>query len=212
MAKLENLRQAAACPLCGMPVALPNAPCPGCQSKGIRNFQTVTRLATFEEPLRNIIHQLKYHRRWILGDLMADWLWEQPAVKRVIARTSYLVPVPLHPIRQIVRGYNQAEVIAKRLGSHAGASVVRPVIRVRDTESQTHLHSRAQRMQNLRNAFRLSDNADLKGKEVVVIDDVMTTGATLQMMARALKRGKPASLHAVVLAVADPKGRGFEVI
>ena len=136
MAKLENLRQAPSCLLCGMPVATAATPCPFCQGAGVAHFDRIVRLGAFEEPLRTIIHQLKYHRRWTLGELMADWLWEQPAVKQLVNHSTCLVPVPLHPIRQIVRGYNQAEVIAKRLANRAGAIFVRPIIRVRDTESR----------------------------------------------------------------------------
>src|SRR5207245_1858509 len=84
MAKLENLRHAPACPLCAMPVALPSAPCPSCAGKGLAHFQQVARLANFQEPLRTLIHQLKYHRRWPLGEVLADWLWEQPFVKQLL--------------------------------------------------------------------------------------------------------------------------------
>src|SRR5438067_662906 len=84
MAKLENLRQAPSCLLCGMPVATSGAPCPFCQGAGVAHFDRIIRLGAFEEPLRTIIHQLKYHRRWTLGELMADWLWEQPRVKQLV--------------------------------------------------------------------------------------------------------------------------------
>ncbi|HEX5243481.1 MAG TPA: ComF family protein [Tepidisphaeraceae bacterium] len=210
--RLHVLCRASFCPLCALPVAQPNAPCPACKGAGVRNFERIGRLAVFEEPLRTLLHQFKYHRCWTLGEILADRLWELPEIQKTLAECDCLVPVPLHPIRQIVRGYNQAEVIARQLSHHCGLPIARPVVRVRDTPTQTHLHSRAQRTKNLRGAFRLDHPESIEGKTVAVIDDVMTTGATLQTLARALKPAKPATLCAMIIAIADPRGRGFEVI
>jgi ComF family protein len=127
-------------------------------------------------------------------------------VKGLLQETDVLVPVPLHWRRQFVRGYNQAEVIARRIGRACEIPVARAVRRVRNTETQTHLHSAARREKNLREAFALRDASAVKGKHVVVVDDVWTTGATMQAMARVLKLGKPASLSAIVVAVVDPRG------
>jgi ComF family protein len=133
-------------------------------------------------------------------------LLEQEGVKTLLQETTVLVPVPLHWKRQVTRGYNQAEVIARRLGKACGIDVARPVRRVRNTETQTHMHSHATRMANLREAFALVDAGAVAQKHVVIVDDVWTTGATLQAMARVLKKGKPASLSAIVVATANPRG------
>lgn len=84
--------------------------------------------------------------------------------------------------------------------------------RVRPTATQTHLPSRAQRIENLRDAFQLTNYGAIEDKQVVLVDDVLTTGATLVSLARTLKKASPRSISALVLAVADPKGRAFEVI
>ena len=120
-----------------------------------------------------------------------------------------IIPVPLHPFRHFQRGYNQADVIASRLGS---TRLLRPIKRLRNTPTQTHLHSHEKRIENLRHAFSLTDPESIAGQRVLVIDDVMTSGATLQSIARALVPAKPKSLHALVLAIADPKGRHFEAV
>ena len=212
LGELFLLEQHAACELCGMPLAMHGAPCPFCVGDGVRNYERILRLGTFDDPLKNLIHQMKYSGRWTLAERLADRLLRQPRIEQCLAGADLLVPVPLHRLRQFGRGYNQAAVIARYLSSKTQVALAGPLVRVRNTETQTHLHSRAKRVANLRNAFRLRHPASIAGKHVVVIDDVMTTGATLQAVARTLRPAKPASLTAVVLAVADPRRRRFEVV
>jgi ComF family protein len=115
-------------------------------------------------------------------------------------------------MRQFSRGYNQAAVIARYLSRKCCKPVAVPLSRIRRTETQTHFTSRRKRFKNLKDAFKLIDPKFVRGKRVLVIDDVMTTGATLQTVARALKPAEPESMSALILAVADPRGRGFEAV
>jgi ComF family protein len=210
--QLRRLESAAACPLCAMPVAQNGAPCPFCQGEGLRHYDSVLRLGTFDDPLKDLIHKMKYQGRWILCEQLAERLRAQDSIKALLAQAQVLVPVPLHMLRQFHRGYNQASVIAARLAKLSGVPMVWPIRRVRRTQTQTHLHSRQKRAENLRDAFRLVRPSSIRGMRVLVIDDVMTTGATLQAVARALRPARPASVSALVIAVADPRGRGFQVV
>ena len=210
--ELRKLETAAACRSCGKPLAQDGAPCPHCLGDGLAHYEWVLRLGTFADPLKHLVHQVKYHRRWPLAEVLADRLLASEKVKGLLTETDVIVPVPLHRLRQISRGYNQAEVIARRLAKRCRVRVARPVVRLRHTESQTNMTLAAQREENMRDAFALVNPGPVRGKNVVVVDDVMTTGATLRAVARALKPANPASLCAVVLAVADPKGRGFEAV
>ena len=184
------------------------SPCPYCKGKGAPNFERVVRLAAFHDPVRALIHHLKYHRQWGIGEELANRLVEQERVKGLLQISDVLVPVPLHWRRQITRGYNQAQVIARHLAKQCDKPVVRAVRRVKNMETQTRLHSHHKREENLRDAFALvrGGGERIKGKHVVVIDDVWTTGATMQAMARELKKAKPASLSAIVVASVDPRG------
>jgi ComF family protein len=196
-----------------MPLASDGAPCPYCLGKGIAHFEKIIRLGIFDDPLKHLIHQAKYHRRWPIFELLADRLFETERAKGLLTETKVLVPVPLHFRRHLSRGYNQADVIARRVCWRNGdVSVVNALRRVRDTETQTHLHSHEKRLANVRGAFALRRRfaSKIRGKHVMLIDDVMTTGSTLRSAARILRRAKPASLCAMVLAIADPKHRGFE--
>ena len=213
--ELRKLESAPACSWCAKPLPETGAPCPHCLGEGVPHFDRIVRLGVFADPLKQLIHQMKYHNRWGLAEVLADRLLAQERTNGLLADAELLVPVPLHRLRQISRGYNQAEVIAKRLASQYKSRklrVIRPVVRLRHTESQTNLTSAAKRRENLRDAFGLVSPRAVRGKHVVVVDDVMTTGATLNAVAAALAYGRPASLAALVLAVADPKGRDFQSI
>ena len=209
---LAAIESAPACELCGAPLAQLAAPCPFCQGNGVPHYDRIVRLGTFDGALKDLIHQFKYQRRWAVGEHLARRLLEQQKVKELLAQADVLVAVPLHFRRQLGRGYNQAAVIARSVAKACGKPVVRPIVRVRATETQTHLHSRDKRFENLRGAFELRRPASIAGKRVLVVDDVTTTGATLQTMARAMLPARPKSLCALVLAIADPKGRGFQAV
>ncbi len=212
MNELRLLERAPACDRCAMPLAELDAPCPHCDDKGIHPFERILRLGIFEDPLKHLIHQAKYHHRWPLAEFLAERLSEQERVKGLLTESEVLVAIPLHVLRHVKRGYNQAEVLARRLASLNKLKLVKPALRLRNTETQTHLHSHAKREDNLRDAFGLVNPKCIRGKHVVLVDDVMTTGATLKSFARCLKEAEPASLSAIVVAIADPKRRGFEVI
>lgn len=211
--KLAALVDAASCDRCAMPLSAPGAPCPYCQGRGMRPFERMLGLGVFEDPLKHVIHLAKYHRRWPLAEILADRLVASERVKGLLTETDVLVPVPLHRRRQLLRGYNQADVIARRISKVCGIKVINAAKRIRSTETQTHLHSQEKRAANVRGAFALRPAArQLVAKHVVIVDDVMTTGSTLRELGRLLKHAAPASLSTLVLAVADPRGRGFEAI
>jgi ComF family protein len=210
--ELRQLEASPACDRCAMPVAQPGAPCPFCHGEGLRPLEGILRLTVFEEPVRRLVHQIKYHGRWTLAEFLADRLLGLDPVLALLGQTDVLVPVPLHPLRRISRGYNQAELISKRLASRCAAKVLQPVVRLKNTETQTHLHSKLRRYDNMRDAFGLLHPKKVHKKHVVIVDDVLTTGATLISVARTLSEAEPASICAIVVAVADPKGRDFQAV
>ena len=110
---------APACQRCGSPIADHNAPCPRCLGRGLYPFQKILRLGVFSDPLKHVIHQMKYQHRWPLAEFLADRLLDQERVKGLLsetdARDTRIVPVPLYFTRQIRRGYNQADLLARRL-------------------------------------------------------------------------------------------------
>ncbi|HEV8291532.1 MAG TPA: ComF family protein [Tepidisphaeraceae bacterium] len=211
-AKLHELSMAAACAHCAMPVAQADAPCPRCLGKGFYPYERVGRLCIYDDPIRTVIKQFKYHRRWPLGEWLTDRLLDQLRTQTLLKQIDLIIPVPLHRRRQFSRGYNQAKVIAARISKEKKINLIQPLRRIRNTEQQTAQTSQKARHANVRDAFALRDAKSIEGKRILVVDDVLTTGATLQAVGRTLLAAKPASLSAVVLAVADPRHRDFLTI
>jgi ComF family protein len=154
-------------------------------------------MTLFEGRVRHAIHNFKYLRLAALAEplgnaLAAFWL-------RAPARADCIVPVPLHPARRRDRGYNQSELLARRVGRAAGIPV-RPnaLCRIRATAVQMEL-SAAERQVNVAGAFRCDDPL-LRGAVVLLVDDVCTTGATLDACASALKTAGALEVHGLTLA------------
>jgi ComF family protein len=110
-----------------------------------------------------------------------------------------MVPVPLHPTRLRTRGYNQSALLAKVVSDSLGVPMVEAASRVRATDQQARL-SGAQRVANVDGAFAVSPGFDPAGMHLILVDDVITTGATINSCARALVAGGAASVRAVTLA------------
>jgi ComF family protein len=138
-------------------------------------------------PLREAVIRLKYHdRRGLardLGKLLADTLEEQNEAWM----PDGLVPVPVHFRRRRERGYNQAELLAEALAERCGLPVRDALVRVKDTQPQVG-QGRAKRWENVRGAFELRSSAGT-GRRPVLIDDIQTSGATLEEAARVLRGG-----------------------
>lgn len=160
-------------------------------------LQAVRCAAHLSGPLRKAIHHFKYgglrDLGAILGQILTDCWDADPLPVQVI------VPVPLHPQRERERGYNQSMLLAHELAQHTGLPVAEGVLlRVQSTPPQVGLNA-SERAANVRNAFRCRTE-DLRGKRVLLLDDVLTTGATARSCARALIQGKASAVWGLVLA------------
>jgi len=111
-----------------------------------------------------------------------------PASKRFRGNFDLVTAVPLHRVRERERGYNQSELLGRALAFELGIPFAQPVLRHQNTRSQTNL-SRQARLDNLSGAFALRRNADVAGKRIIVVDDVFTTGTTVNEVSHVLKAG-----------------------
>ena len=148
--------------------------------------------------MRQAIHRLKYDNlkaiAGLLAQLLAEHLWLHPLLSQA------LVPVPLHHRRLRQRGYNQSALIARELGRIIDQPVVEEGLRrLRDTPPQARAQSAADRQRNVEGAF-VCPHRGLAGKNLLLIDDVSTTGATLEACALALRQGGVAQVWGLTVA------------
>jgi ComF family protein len=190
------------CESCGDPlpswrvISVPMARCPRCR-RAHRLVDRSMSAGAYDGPLRAVVQALKYEGRRSLAKPLARLMRGRCAA--VLEGADCLIPVPLHSSRQRARGFNQALDLARHL-SDAGLPVRQPLRRVRATPTQTGLPA-AQRHRNMRHAFAPAwrTRAPLGGL-VVLVDDVSTTGATLEACARVLKEMGVREVRAVTAA------------
>ncbi len=150
--------------------------------------------------VRHVMLNFKYGRQIHLRHLVARWLVAAFDDERIRDRQfDAIVPVPLHPARQRERGFNQAALLAEWLSTHLSVPLRPALERIHYTTTQTAF-DRAERMRNLRGAFRLRKKADVRHLRVLLIDDVLTTGSTLSECARILKQSGAQSVFAATAA------------
>jgi ComF family protein len=161
----------------------------------------------YDDVARTLVHALKYQDRTDLAPAMGRWMAR--AGKELLAEADWLIPVPLHWRRAWHRRYNQSGALARIIERQSGVKARGDVLRrVRATEQQVGL-SRPQRASNVQGAFKVSADrqSEIQGRRVVLIDDVLTSGATVDACARALLRAKAVQVDVLVFArVVDTHG------
>lgn len=202
--------QSPLCPRCGRPFTTRHGVdhlCPDCRNN-TSGFDAARASGVFDHALKTIIHHYKYQGRTELVHPMGRLLWE--TLHRFFDLNAFdlVLPVPLYWFRQYRRGFNQASLLVrqwKKLADAQGA-VFNPsmlsenvLIRRRHTASQTGL-GRQHRCANLKDAFAVRSRKDVQGKRILLVDDVLTTGATADACATALKSAGAVSVKVLTLA------------
>lgn len=185
------------CPLCALP-ALGAQICGACLAR-VPPYDASLAALDYAFPVDRIVHALKYAHRLAVVRLFIDLLVRQP-----VPEADIVLPMPLHEARLRQRGFNQAAELARPLARHWGLPVLLDgVVRDLDTRPQAGLPW-GERAANMRGAFRV--RRPLAGLRIVVLDDVMTTGATLAELARCLKAAGAARVENRVVARTPPPG------
>jgi len=154
----------------------------------------------YDEHSKSLILKLKYHDQLQLAPIYGAWLAK--AGKELVAASDVIVPVPLHYWRFVGRRYNQSALLAQALAKASGLMLLPDgLVRTRRTPPQAGL-TRTQRLNNVKGAFATNPRhtARLKGKTVLLVDDVMTTGATLNQCAKALLKAGTQSVNVLTLS------------
>ena len=154
-----------------------------------------------DKTLQDIIHALKYKKQFKLGTFLGEILSE--GVKNLNWQFDLIVPVPIHPLKKAERGYNQSDYIVKGLSKSLGIPYSTKLLkRTKHTESQTHL-AMTERAKNVANAFKVKNHELIKGKSFLLVDDVITTGATTQECGRALFNSGAKTVYACSVGIAE---------
>ncbi len=179
------------CPVCALPTP-GGAVCGRCLKKHPQFDRTVAAFA-YSFPLDKVVQALKFIEQLHLAGSLADRL-----VRRIARRPDCIVPMPLHPARLRERGHNQSLEIARRIAAQLNLPLLPHACqRVRDTPPQSGLKWK-ERGKNMRKAFQCAEN--FAGKHVAMVDDVMTSGASLNEFALALRRAGAREISAWVVA------------
>ena len=185
------------CAVCSHPLP-EGATCPNCLGLR-RHVEAIVPACRYAGVVRELLHRFKYGRDECLAVPLGDLLGRALGEERLRAPSfRALVPVPLHPMRQRERGFNQAELLAGRVRGACGLPVRRLLRRIRSTAPQAG-YDREERIRNLQGAFVATGMGD-PGGDYLLVDDVSTTGATLDACAMALRSAGASKVFAIVVA------------
>lgn len=168
----------------------------------IKDFQS-SFLFSDVSPIQNLVHHLKYSQNYKLGIFLGEYASaiRQPEIETW--KIDFVIPVPLHRIKKAERGYNQAYYIASGIGNQLKIPVNTDIIkRDKYTQSQTTFNI-FERKANMSEAFSIKQEKKIKGKNILLVDDVITTGATISACAKVLKEKKAKNIFAFSVAIPD---------
>jgi len=173
------------------------------QGKNIISGFTCLYVFEARKEFQNIIHALKYNGRFSIGIYLGEQLGNILMNKTSEWEIDIIIPIPLHQLKKTERGYNQSFYIAKEVGRKLNTLVKRNIVkRKKFTQSQTTMNL-AEREENIRNAFIIIDSNGISNKNILLIDDIITTGATISECGRILLQAGAARIYAASAAIAD---------
>lgn len=158
-------------------------------------FDRTVAAFSYRFPVNQLIKALKFHEHLVLANFLADSL-----LPRIVSRPDLIIALPLHPARLRMRGFNQSQLLAARIARRLDIPLpTNGCRRVRDTPPQSSLPWQ-ERDKNMRKAFAVTGDIDWHGQHIAIVDDVMTSGASLGAVADVLKQAGASEVSAWVVA------------
>lgn len=188
------------CAHCGRKTLFSENYCSTCKGK-LTQIDLGRSVFNYEKPISTLIMRFKYHNARYLQDYFVERLYL--IYLKNYFNADFLVYVPMTKKAMRKRGYNQSEILARRLSEKINVPVSDCLQKVKETKRQATLN-RAERLKNLEKAFRVTDKKSIKGKTIVIVDDVTTTGATAQAVAERLKKAGAIKVYLLTVASTPP--------
>jgi len=184
------------CPVCGAPKTEEN--CRVCETNNFQ-FDKARSIFLFNEIVQKLIHEFKYNEMTKIAKYFGKYTQRYLVKFHPFDKIDIIAPVPLHKVRKRDRGFNQAELLAKEISQNMYWNCIPTLIRrTRFTETQTKL-KKSERQVNVAKAFNINSKIDLKGKNILLVDDVFTTGATTNSIAKVLKEHKADKVYVLTV-------------
>lgn len=189
------------CPSCRGEIEQVKVGCRSC--RGGNPITALWACGSFDQFYRPIVHGIKYHSLIPLTRIMSDIIVSRIDKAEARRFLDVAVPIPLHWTRQRDRGFNQSEILANELGKSLDIPVLtKALTRIKKTLDQTGLSAEA-RLENMKGAFQVKNADEIAKRRVLLVDDVTTTGATLNEAARVLRDSGCRNVYGAVIAVAS---------
>ncbi len=189
------------CEHCGRKLKAPSSYCTSCKEKML-NVDKARSVYDYQKPISNLIMQLKYYDRRYLARFFGEEL--SSVYLKNYLNADYLCFIPMTEKSKKKRGFNQGELIANALSEKIDVPVKQVLIKTKDTPRQAKL-SREERLKNLKGSFKATSKGEIEGKTFVVVDDVLTTGATGEAVAEILKKKGARTVYLLTVASVTSK-------
>jgi len=193
------------CNTCGIPTEKEVERCVSCYGK---DFHFTTNRGTFlyDELMRDLLLELKFKQNKQIAHSLGK-LWAMHMSETFDCEdNTFLVPLPMHYKKQRERGFNQAEILTQHLSNRLSIPTEHALLRTIDTPPQSGLHPR-QRIENVSGVFEVAKDVNPQGKHYIIIDDIYTTGASLNECAKVLKEAGAAGVSCMTLSVVEKRER-----
>ncbi len=188
-----------ACRVCGKPLYIQST-CSECDNEVLYFYERAIAVGLYEGAIRHYIHRLKYYKDISLAEPLGSLMAIRLKEGKDFYQSEVVIPVPISPKKKEKRGFNQSYLLARVISRILKKPLLSDCLkRVKDTRAQSSL-SRQDRLKNLRGAFQVTIPGQLRGKEVLLVDDVYTTGSTVNECARVLMGSGALKVNVIVLA------------
>ena len=190
------------CDHCGAPLEYPSAYCDTCADKNL-SFSYSRSAFIYTGEVKKLIRDMKFNGKAYLADIFAKYAYEK--FIKCGYNADIIVYIPMTKRRERKRGYNQSRLMAEEISALSGIKIGYGIVEKRETETNQVGLTRSERRRNLTGSFLVKDKLSIKDKTVLVVDDVMTTGSTLECISAELKKAGAKEVIALTAAVTARK-------